>query len=227
MAIQTYKTTEIETKIRAAGFVPLDVLLVGATGVGKSSTLNALFGSEIAKVGTGADPETQLVESYRLNDVIRFWDSAGLGDGKEADKRHIKNLTDILCKTYKHSDGTWGFIDLVVVVVDGSLRDLGTTFNLLENVILKTIQPERVIVLINQCDIAMKGHYWDRVNHVPKHELKDFLNEKVRSVKRRLEETPDLDVRNIVYYSATERYGLSKVMDTIIHAIPQTKRALK
>ena len=66
MAMQTYKTTEIETKIRAAGFVPLDILLVGATGVGKSSTLNALFGSEIAKVGTGADPETQLVESYRL-----------------------------------------------------------------------------------------------------------------------------------------------------------------
>lgn len=125
--MHAYKVNEIKTKIHAAGFFPLDVLLVGATGVGKSSTLNALFGNNIAKVGTGVDPETQLVQSYQLNDVIRFWDNAGLGDGLAEDKQHIRNLTDILCKTYTHEDGTWGFIDLVLVILDGSSRDLGTT----------------------------------------------------------------------------------------------------
>lgn len=224
--MQTYRVGEIESKIRAAGFVPLDVLLVGATGVGKSSTLNALFGNNIAKVGTGVDPETQLVQSYQLNDVLRFWDSAGLGDGLAEDQEHTKKLIDILCKTYTHSDGTWGFIDLVVVILDGGSRDLGTAYRLLEQVILKAIQPERVLVLINQCDMAQKGRHWDYENHRPDEELFQFLNEKAVSTKARIKEATGLDVGYVVWYSAAENYGLNRVMDELIKAIPKTKRSL-
>ena len=225
--MQTYKVSEIETKIRAAGFVPLDVLLVGATGVGKSSTLNALFGDTIAKVGTGVDPETQLVQAYQLNDVIRFWDSAGLGDGLAEDKAHTKKLTDILCKTYTHQDGTWGFIDLVVVILDGGSRDLGTAYRLLEQVILQAIQPERVLVLINQCDMAQKGRHWNYETHRPEPELTQFLKNKAISTKERIKEATGLAVQRVVWYSATENYGLNKVMDALIQAIPKTKRSLQ
>ena len=58
--------------------MPLDVLLVGGTGTGKSSTLNALFGSNLAKVGDGVDPETQVISSYSLHNYLRIHDSAGL-----------------------------------------------------------------------------------------------------------------------------------------------------
>ena len=37
-----------------------NVLITGATGCGKSSTINALFNTEKAKVGTGVDPETSM-----------------------------------------------------------------------------------------------------------------------------------------------------------------------
>ena len=36
----------------------INLMITGATGCGKSSTINALFNTEVAKVGVGVDPET-------------------------------------------------------------------------------------------------------------------------------------------------------------------------
>ena len=69
----------------------LNILITGATGCGKSSTINALFDTEVARVGVGVNPETMDIEKYEL-DNLTLWDSPGLGDGKEADNRHSKNI---------------------------------------------------------------------------------------------------------------------------------------
>lgn len=69
----------------------INLLITGATGCGKSSTINALFETEKAKVGVGVDPETMDIQKYELNNMV-LWDSPGLGDGKEADNRHSKTL---------------------------------------------------------------------------------------------------------------------------------------
>ena len=34
----------------------INIMITGATGCGKSSTINALFDTEVAKVGVGVDP---------------------------------------------------------------------------------------------------------------------------------------------------------------------------
>ena len=55
-------------------------MLIGATGTGKSTTLNAIFEADTAKVGHGFAPETINVTEHRLNNILRFWDTPGLGD---------------------------------------------------------------------------------------------------------------------------------------------------
>lgn len=223
------RTDRIEAHLRTHDlYCPLDALIVGATGSGKSSTLNALFGNHVAEVGNGVDPQTQHVSSYKLTDYLRFHDSAGLGDGREADLKHARNITEILLRKIPRDDmdKPYAYIDLVFVILDGSHRDLGTTFSLLQNVVLKSIEPERVAVAINQADLAMKGHHWDENRSQPEPRLIDFLEEKADSVKARLYEATGLKIKKPVYYSACHRYNLNRLLDHLIKHLPTNRRIL-
>ncbi|GAA9882329.1 GTP-binding protein [Helicobacter pylori] len=58
----------------------MNVLFMGATGVGKSSLINALFGKEIAKAGVGK-PITQHLEKYIDEQKgLILWDTKGIED---------------------------------------------------------------------------------------------------------------------------------------------------
>ena len=223
--MKNYRHDDIQSHISRNGLlVPLDVLLVGATGTGKSSTLNALFNSTVAKVGEGVDPETQNISSFELHDYLRFHDSAGLGDGKENDLNHSKNIIAELLRTC--GDDNY-FIDLAMVLLDGSSRDLGTTFRLLESVVLKSIKPKRVIIAINQADMAMKGRYWNAPQNKPESTLIDFLEEKALSVKQRINESTGLSINKPVYYSAKHNYNIKALLDHIIKHFPTSRRLIK
>lgn len=222
------KTDEMRSIIRARGLHnPLDVALVGATGVGKSSTINALFGDEVAKVGRGVDPETMEISEYQVSDVFRVHDSAGFGDGLAADKMHAINLSNLLLKTFTNHSENYGFIDMVLVILDGASRDLGTTYQLLEQVVLKCIEPSRVIVAINQADMAMSGRNWNNAENKPEEKLKIFLDEKANSIRERLKEATGLSISKPIYYSALENYNINALMDSIIEHMPYERRKTK
>ena len=133
----------------------INLMVTGATGCGKSSTINALFNTEKAKVGVGVDPETMEISRYELDNLI-LWDTPGLGDGVAADERHAKNII----KKLRELDENGNYlIDLVLVILDGSSRDLGTSYHLINNVIIPNLGEEknsRLLVAINQCDMAKK-----------------------------------------------------------------------
>lgn len=221
-----YRENDIDRKLQKARFMPLDVMVTGVTGAGKSTTLNTLFQKEIAKVGDGVDPETMELDSYRLNETIRFWDTPGLGDGVAIDIIHSKKLVDLLYKTYNLDDTDHGWIDIVLVIIEGSNRDMGTTYRLLNEVIIPNFQKERILVAINQADVAMKGRHWDRINNKPDPVLKEFLEEQSRSIMRRVKEATGVQIIKPVYYSAEKDYNIKEFLNLIIDNMPEKRRAL-
>ena len=209
----------------------INLMVTGATGVGKSSTINALFGEEVAKVGTSVNPETMGIDKYELDNLV-IWDTPGLGDGREADNRHSKIIID---KLYEKDRNENLLIDLVLVILDGSSRDLGTSYELINSVIIPNLgenKKNRILVAINQADVAMKGKYWNAQENQPERKLQDFLEDKVASVRRRIKEATGIDVEPI-YYSAGDKeegymqqkpYNLSKLLYYILQHTPEEKR---
>lgn len=222
-----YRKKDIEKKTAEMHIYPVDILITGITGAGKSSTLNSIFEQNIAKVGTGVNPETMDINEHKLSKLTRFWDTPGLGDGIEKDKIHSKKIIDFLYKTYEKNNIRYGFIDLILVIIDGSSRDMGTTYNLLNKIIIPNISKDRILIAINQCDMAMKGHHWDSINNKPDKTLTEFLDEKAYSIQKRIKESTNINVKLPIYYSAYYKYNIHKLMDLIIDNIPTQRRTIK
>lgn len=200
----------------------LNIMFVGGTGVGKSSTINAIFNTEVAKVGYSVDPETASIQKYEIDNMI-LWDTPGLGDSPEKDNRYAVEIVNAL--KAKDYDGQL-LIDLVVVVVDGSNRDMKTTYEVIENVIAPYIgDSKRIIIAINQCDMALKGRYWNYDAKSPDKQLLEFLEDKAVSVRNRIKESTGITVQPI-YYSALYNYNISKLLLTMLRNMPEKKRFL-
>ena len=209
-----------------ARFRPLDVMVTGVTGAGKSTTLNTIFKKNVATVGNGVDPETMNLDSYSLNDVFRLWDTPGLGDGIANDKIHKRKLVDLLYKTYSLDGNIYGWIDSAIVVLEGLNRDMGSTYTLLNEVIVPNIQADRILVVINQADMAMKGRHWNKETNRPDEVLVDFLERQALSIQNRVKEATGVTIRKPVYYSAEYGYNIEKLLDFIIDNMIVERRPL-
>ncbi len=92
----------------------MNILLMGATGVGKSSLINALFGKEIAKAGVGK-PITQHLEKFiDEKKGLILWDTKGIEDKDYHDTmQSIKKEMEDSFKTLSEKEA----IDVVYLCV--------------------------------------------------------------------------------------------------------------
>lgn len=224
------KNKQLSRLLKARG-QKINLMLVGATGSGKSSTINSIFNTKMAKVGIGADPETKDIECYQLENLT-IWDTPGIGDNAENDAVYSKQIVKKLSEV--DANGV-PVIDLIMIVIDGSTRDLSSTYEMINNIIIPSVTKEnshRILVAVNQADLAMKGQHWDKENNCPDDVLKDFLKEKCRSVEKRIFDAIGLELKTMYYCAGctdengvqNKPYNLTKLLYNIVLSLPAEKR---
>ncbi|MBQ4408870.1 MAG: 50S ribosome-binding GTPase [Bacteroidales bacterium] len=208
-----------------------NILITGATGCGKSSTINALFCTEKAIVGTGADPMTMDIQKYDFGNLV-IWDSPGLGDSPAKDELHKSGLI----KKLEECDEKGNFlIDVVLVILDGSSRDMGTSFDLIKDVIVPHLgkKPEnRLIIGVNKVDSMMSGRHWDVENTKPDSKLEEKILETENTFRERINDACN-HLFAFVSYSAGYKednkpqepsYNIANLLLKIIDSMPSEKR---
>ena len=171
----------------------------------------------VTAVGYGTDPETKRSKAYKFNKYIKIWDTPGLGDSPEEDAKHVKKIDSLLCRTYKKNDISCGkSIDLVLVIIDGSGRDIGTVLNIVRKHIIPKINRSNILFAINQADMAMKGRHFNQDEAAPDATLQDFLARQAASIRQRILVSTGLMIRNPVVFSAEYGFNIKGILDSII-----------
>ncbi|MFK5968835.1 MAG: 50S ribosome-binding GTPase [Candidatus Marithrix sp.] len=84
---------EIKRRIETAKNKPLIVTVMWQTGVGKTSLINALFGTKMKT--NDIQPETKISEKHieRSKDghELWFWDILGIGESSSADANYLND----------------------------------------------------------------------------------------------------------------------------------------
>lgn len=109
------------------------------------------------------------------------------------------------------------------MIIDGSVRDMNTAVSVIE-LLKKHLDDDRIIIAVNQADFAMKGLHFDYEKNQPDSTLTEFLDNKARSVQRRLSESVGGKINLPVYYSAEYGYNITGLLDTIIKHLPGDRR---
>ena len=100
-----------------------NILVLGNSGVGKSTLINAVLGEEIAATGIGTEGTTKELAIYEPTDLdIRLIDSVGFEPSLLKRKSAIKSV-DKWCKSVKDNEAERK-IDVIWFCVDGSASKL-------------------------------------------------------------------------------------------------------
>lgn len=178
----------------------VNILLVGGTGSGKSSLINAMISvgsktvAEIAKIGKGCDPETNSINSYQYK-KLTFIDTPGVGDSPENDKQSLKQLKDFLANCTKWEslvslNSSESAIQVLMVVINAGSRDYGAEFELLK--VLENLQNFRVLWVVNRIDETLQRPAWDFENKCPTISLQKAIKDKLLSVEKRFNDATGL-----------------------------------
>lgn len=207
---------------------PFKVAIIGQSGVGKSSTLNAVFGITLP-VSNIKEGTTEIIEKvFPMRDGfnLSIYDMPGLLQSRSRDKVYEEMYKEVLPQC-----------DVIVYVIKANTRNIGDDCKILKEVVLPLCNANSVkdnlIIAVNKVDIIGESIdrndpelQWDDLNNEPTQKLWECIVKKKMAIYTKLIEenlvlinTPQsLKPDQVVFYSATYKYNLGEFLKAITKA---------
>lgn len=201
---------------------PPRIAVIGETGVGKSSTLNALFnaGQEVshtrAQTQEAVPIEIQISNVEGENGVLIVYDMPGLGESVAKSRQHRATYAKILKN-----------VDVAVWILDAQDRAMESVQRYITRQ-LRTINPElveRVIFALNKVDLVAPGQTaWHPLANLPSEAQELNIKERVADVRSKIMEVMPEWQGTVIGYSAEKRYNLPQLFAVMLDAVPKKRR---
>ncbi len=181
--------------------------LMGKTGAGKSSLINALFQSPLSHVSdvSGCTRQAQRFSMTMNNHTLTFVDLPGVGESLERDKEYHQLYRNLLPE-----------LDLIIWVLKADDRAWSSDEQCYRFLTEQCgYQSERFLFVLNQADKIEPCRQWNEHNHQPSSEQMVNLELKQQAVVTAFK--PHHPVMTV---SAAEGYQLTELAEQLIQVLP-------
>lgn len=202
---------------------PFRVAIIGQSGVGKSSTLNAVFGLKnyVSDIAEGTTKVEEHIFPMDEGFNLAVYDMPGLNNDIVKDLEYEELYKKILPTC-----------DVIVYIINAHSKDIGEDCRILKEVVIPICKNnnvlENLVLGVNKVDTIGEAVdpndpelCWDIVNNVPTEKLKECIKVKLGAISDKLI-TENLvgengiDVKRIVFYSAVFNYNLGSFLKAIL-----------
>lgn len=181
--------------------------LMGKTGAGKSSLINALFQSRLSSVSnvSGCTRQARRYSMTMNNHTLTFVDLPGLGESIERDKEYHQLYRNLLPE-----------LDLIIWVLKADDRAWSSDEQCYRFLTEQCgYQPNRFLFVLNQADKIEPCRQWNELSHQPSLEQAANLELKQQAVITAFKPN-----HPVMVVSAIENYQLTVLAEQLIQALP-------
>ena len=201
---------------------PPRIALIGATGVGKTSTLNALFnaGLEVSHTKAQTQEETAIEIStdtiHGKQGVLIVYDMPGLGESQKKRKKHLSTYERVLKNA-----------DVALWILDAHYREFESIQDYLTNEI-GSINPKLIssmVFALNKVDLVYPGETaWHPYANLPSEEQENTIKARLYDVQEKVREAIPGWRGTVIGYSAAKRYNLPQLFATMLGSVPKKRQ---